>query len=432
MTQQIFEKNLEGLAIGVVGLGYVGLPLSIEFSRRFKVLGFDIDHGRVNELKNGFDRTKQVEFFDEPALKQNFHVTNDASDLKQCDVYIVTVPTPLNSEQQPDLGPLAAACETVGQVLSTGNVVIFESTIFPGGTEEFCVPIIEKTSGFILNNDFFCGYSPERVNPGDKNRKFQNIQKITSGSSPKASEFVDRLYRCVVTAGTYKAEGIKIAEAAKILENTQRDVNIALMNEFAKVMHAMGLNTNAVLKAAETKWNFMPFQPGLVGGHCIGVDTEYLIHKAKSVGLNPELLIKTRDINEGMPTFLVEELEKALAKVNIDLAVASVLVLGATFKENCNDFRNSKSLSLINELEQRVSHLEFHDPFSENLPETYPKKSLKSLEMAQRFDAIILSVPHDLYKELGIVSIRGMLKNEESVFFDIKGAFPEYEASFCL
>ena len=227
-------------------------------------------------------------------------MTNDASDLKQCDVYIVTVPTPLNSEQQPDLGPLAAACETVGQVLSTG-VVIFESTIFPGGTESLRSNN-RKDFWFYSEQRFFCGYSPERVNPGDKNRKFQNIQKITSGSSPKASEFVDRLYRCVVTAGTYKAEGIKIAEAAKILENTQRDVNIALMNEFAKVMHAMGLNTNAVLKAAETKWNFMPFQPGLVGG-CIGVDTEYLIHKAKSVGLNPELLIKTRDINEECQLF---------------------------------------------------------------------------------------------------------------------------------
>ena len=421
--------NIEDATIAVIGLGYVGLPLAIEFGKTRRVMGFDINAYRIAELRESKDRTREVEA---PEFAEASHLTftDDRSEIAGAQIYIVTVPTPIDKFKRPNLNPLLSASETVGRVLKKGDVVIYESTVYPGATEEDCVPVLEKFSGLAFNKDFYCGYSPERINPGDKTRNLTSIVKVTSGSTPEIAEEIDALYSSVITAGTYKAESIRVAEAAKVIENTQRDLNIALVNELAIIFNKMGIDTEAALKAAGTKWNFLPFRPGLVGGHCIGVDPYYLTHKAEALGYNPEVILAGRRINDGMGAFVAGQMVKAMLKRRIQVDGARVLVLGLTFKENCPDLRNTRVVDVIAELRDYGMHVDVHDPWVER-EEAHREYGLSLVGGPETgtYDGIVLAVAHEVFREQGAEILRG---REISVFFDLKSLFPSDQSDLRL
>jgi len=415
--------NPKDIKIAVIGLGYVGLPLAAEFGKQFDTLGFDINSQRISELQVGHDRTLETT---EAELTQSTRLryTLDAAELKGCNVFIVTVPTPVDHDKRPDFTPLIKASETVGRALKAGDVVIYESTVYPGATEEICVPVLERASGFKFNTDFTVGYSPERINPGDKLRRLTTIPKVTSGSTPVAADFVDELYNTIITAGTHKASSLKVAEASKVIENTQRDANIALMNEFALIFHRLGIDTHEVLAAAGTKWNFLPFKPGLVGGHCIGVDPYYLIQKAQSVGYYPDILLACRRINDAMGQHVAASVVKLLIRKGHAVAKARVLVLGFTFKENCPDLRNTRVIDLVRELQAFDTQVDIYDPHADTTEaqHEYGVKLLPALPAPGQYDALIVAVAHDEFKQLGIAGLRA-LANGRAVIYDIKGMF---------
>lgn len=402
--------------VGIIGLGYVGLPLAVEFGKVIDVIGFDINKERIEELKKGFDRTKEVEEADLKSSKK-LSYSSSLSDLKSANYFIVTVPTPVDEYKKPDLSPLISASKTVGSVLKKGDIVIYESTVYPGCTEEDCVPVLEKTSGLKFNVDFFCGYSPERINPGDKLHRVTTIKKITSGSTPEVADKVDTLYRKIVTAGTHKASSIKIAEAAKVIENAQRDINIAFVNELALIFDRMGIDTHQVLEAAGTKWNFLPFKPGLVGGHCIGVDPYYLTHKAESVGYRAEVIIAGRRINDNMGAHIASRVIKLMAQHEQPIHQGNILVLGITFKENCPDIRNSKVVDVIRELQSYGTNVEVYDP-QVDAAEVQHEYGLKLVpKLDKKYNAIILAVSHDEFKSIDWSKI----KDDKTVVYDVKG-----------
>jgi UDP-N-acetyl-D-galactosamine dehydrogenase len=405
--------------IAVIGLGYVGLPLAVEFGKFRPVIGFDIDHARIEELRAGIDRTQEVDA-EEMIQAQKLTFETDAAQLKTAQIFIVTVPTPIDASKRPDLRPLIAASKTVGRQLKSGDTVIYESTVYPGATEEVCVPILEAESGLAFNEDFFVGYSPERINPGDKTRRLPDIVKVTSGSTPETAKKVDALYAEIVTAGTYRAENIRVAEAAKVIENSQRDINIALINELAKIFNHLDIDTEAVLKAAATKWNFLPFRPGLVGGHCIGVDPYYLTHKAQEVGYHPEILLAGRRLNDGMGSYVASELVKAMLKSRASVSGGRVLVLGLTFKENCPDLRNTRVVDVIQNLEEFGLQVDVHDPHVSPL-EAHIEYGLTLVETPEPagYDAIVLAVAHNEFRAMGAPEIRGFGR-EGALIYDLK------------
>lgn len=410
---------MNNIKIGVVGLGYVGLPLAVEFGKKYPTIGFDINQQRITELQAGVDRTLETSH-EELVEASHLTYTTAADDLAQCNIYIVTVPTPINSSKQPDFSPLEKASTLLGTVIKKNDIIIYESTVYPGATEEICVPLLEKESGLTFNTDFFVGYSPERINPGDKEHRVTNILKITSGSTPQTADKVDALYNSIITAGTYKASSIKVAEAAKVIENTQRDVNIALMNELSHIFNRLNIDTEEVLLAAGTKWNFLPFRPGLVGGHCIGVDPYYLTHKAQAVGYNPEIIQASRHLNDNMGNYIVSQVIKLMLKKRIHIAEAKILVMGLTFKENCPDIRNSRVIDIINEFENYGSQVDVYDPWVD------PKQTLHEYNitpiatpLANHYDAIILAVKHEQFIQMGAKTIRTLGK-EQHVLYDIK------------
>lgn len=408
--------------IAIIGLGYVGLPLAVEFGKQLDCLGFDINLERIAALKKGIDHTLESSTDDLKAAHQ-LHYSSDSNDLKDCDIYIVTVPTPIDSSNQPDLTPLREASALVGSVITSNNIVIYESTVYPGCTEEACIPIIEQTSGLRFNQDFFAGYSPERINPGDKNHRVTNIVKVTSGSTPEAADYVDQLYLRIVEVGTHKASSIKVAEASKVIENTQRDVNIALVNELALIFNRLNINTEDVLKAAGTKWNFLPFRPGLVGGHCIGVDPYYLVHKAEQTGYHPQIISASRRINDRMGHLVATEVMRLMTQKRIHIVDANILVLGLAFKENCPDLRNTRVMDIVNELTHCNANVDIYDPWvSPEDAKAFFDVSLASALTENHYDAIILAVAHDQFKELGIDKIRQLTRNN-GVVFDIKYLF---------
>jgi UDP-N-acetyl-D-galactosamine dehydrogenase len=407
----------------VIGLGYVGLPMAVEFGKAFETIGFDINAQRISDLRQGLDRTLEVSS-DQLTAAIRLQVTNDLEALRRCTVYIVTVPTPIDRFKRPDLTPLIKASETVGKVLKKGDIVIYESTVYPGCTEEDCVPVLEQMSGLTYNQDFFCGYSPERINPGDKEHTLTKIKKVTSGSTPEVADFVDALYREIITAGTHRASSIKVAEAAKIIENSQRDINIAFVNELALIFDRMGIDTLEVLEAAGTKWNFLPFRPGFVGGHCIGVDPFYLTHKAESLGYNPEVILAGRRINDNMPIFAASKLIKLMIKQGHRIEGSRVLVLGITFKENCPDIRNSKAVDLVKELQDFGCHVTVMDPWADP-KETHHEYGLvtyKDLPAGMPFfDTIVLAVPHKEFADFPFHDYAP----PEAILFDVKGMLPK-------
>jgi UDP-N-acetyl-D-galactosamine dehydrogenase len=409
--------------IAVIGLGYVGLPLAVEFGRKYQTLGFDIDKERVSELKKGIDRTLEVT--SEELLNTNLNYSSDLLDLAPANIYIITVPTPIDEYKQPDLTPLVKASEMVGKVIGNGDIIIYESTVYPGATEEICIPEVERVSGLKFNQDFFAGYSPERINPGDKEHRVTNILKVTSGSTPEIAEEVDQLYKSIILAGTYKASSIKVAEAAKVIENTQRDVNIALINELSIIFNKLGIDTLEVLEAAGTKWNFLPFRPGLVGGHCIGVDPYYLTHKAQSVGYHPEMILAGRRVNDGMGTYVVSQLVKQMLKKRIQVEGANVLIMGLTFKENCPDLRNTKIIDIVSELKEYNIHADITDPWCSN-DEAMHEYGLIVTDTPQKqyYDAVIIGVAHNEFKQLGVEKIRSLGKSNH-VLYDLKYIFPK-------
>jgi len=402
--------------IGVIGLGYVGLPLAVEFGKKLDVVGFDINQERIAELKKGFDRTREV---DSPELKSSTKLTfsSDLNDLKSVNYFIVTVPTPVDEFKTPDLKPLQSASKTVGSVLKKGDIVIYESTVYPGCTEEICVPVIEKTSGLKFNVDFFCGYSPERINPGDKLHRVTTIKKVTSGSTPEIAEEVDQLYKEIIVAGTHKASSMKVAEAAKVIENSQRDINIAFVNELALIFDRIGIDTTEVLEAAGTKWNFLPFRPGLVGGHCIGVDPYYLTYKADSMGYHPQVILAGRRINDNMGIYIANTIIKLMAQNNLPINKANVLMLGITFKENCPDIRNSKVVDVIKELQSFGTQVDIYDPQadSDEVQHEYGLNLIKKLD--KKYHAIVLTVSHQEFASLDLKS----LSEKDAVIYDVKG-----------
>ncbi len=415
------EKN--NIKIGVIGLGYVGLPLAVEFGKKYNVVGLDINKERVEELQSGLDSTLEVNK-EELATAEFLKYSTSISDLSECNVYIVTVPTPINQHKQPDLTPLIKASEAIGKVLKKDDIVIYESTVYPGATEEDCVPILEQQSGLTFNQDFFAGYSPERINPGDKEHRVTNILKVTSGSTPEIADFVDKLYKSIITAGTHKASNIRVAEAAKVIENTQRDVNIALINELALLFNRLGIDTEEVLEAAGTKWNFLPFRPGLVGGHCIGVDPYYLTHKAQSIGYTPQIILSGRRINDGMGKYVVSEVIKLMLKKRIHVQEAKVLMLGLTFKEDCPDLRNTRVIDMIQEFEDYGATVDVYDPWvdKQEAKREYNVSPIDSPSDGQ-YDAIVIAVAHQQFKEMGAKQIRAFGKNN-AVVFDIKYILP--------
>ncbi len=415
--------DLSKKTIAVIGLGYVGLPVAVEFGKKRKVIGFDIRAGRVADLARGIDETLEVEPEDLAAANR-LSFSCDPVDLKDCDVFIVTVPTPIDDANRPDLTPLVKASETVGAALKRGAVVIYESTVYPGATREICVPVLERVSGLVHNTDFYTGYSPERINPGDKERRLATIVKVTSGSTPAVADAVDALYREVVTAGTHKTSSIEVAEAAKVIENTQRDVNIALINELAILFDKLGLDTRDVLEAAGTKWNFLPFRPGLVGGHCIGVDPYYLTHRAQQVGHHPEVILAGRRVNDAMSTYLADRVVHLMLKRRIAVADARVLVLGLTFKENCPDLRNSKVAGVIERLQEFNAVVDVYDPWidADEAEHEFGIRPLTDAPARGEYDAIILAVAHHQFAELGAGEMRAFGK-QGAVFFDAKGLF---------
>jgi len=418
----VFE--LSNVKIGVVGLGYVGLPLAVELAKYFPCLGFDIKSERVAELKSGVDHTLEVTK-EELAAAKNLSYSNQASDLAACNFYIVTVPTPIDIHKRPDLTPLVKASEMLGKVLKQNDIVVFESTVYPGATEEVCVPIMERLSGLSFNRDFFAGYSPERINPGDKEHRVSSILKVTSGSTPEVADFVDAVYARAIKAGTHKASSIRVAEAAKVIENTQRDVNIALINELALIFNKMQIDTLEVLEAAGTKWNFLPFRPGLVGGHCIGVDPYYLTHKAQEIGYHPAMILAGRRINDGMGSHVVERIVKLMTKRRVHVVDSNVLVLGLTFKENCPDLRNTRVVDIVKEFNEYQAKVDVYDPWidSKEAQAEYGITPITEL-VDNKYDAIVIAVGHHQFRELGIDRIR-RLGRDNCVIFDTKALFPK-------
>lgn len=416
--------QLAELKIAIIGLGYVGLPLAVEFGKKVPVVGFDIHQKRIDELKSGNDHTLEVSP-EELAQAAQLSYTANLEDLKDCNFFIVTVPTPIDEFKQPDLTPLVKASTSIGQVLNAGDIVVYESTVYPGATEEVCIPVLEKVSGLTFNQDFYAGYSPERINPGDKLHRVSNILKVTSGSTPEVAEFVDQVYKLVIEAGTHKAESIKVAEAAKVIENTQRDVNIALINELALIFNKMGIDTESVLKAAGTKWNFLPFRPGLVGGHCIGVDPYYLTYKAQAIGYHPEIILAGRRLNDAMGAYVVTQLVKSMIKKKIQVEGAKVLVLGLSFKENCPDIRNTKVIDIVKELQEYHIDVDIYDPWV-NADEAEHEYGIRTTEALQNgiYDAVILAVAHEQFVALGAEKIRALGK-ESHVLYDLKYVLPQ-------
>ncbi|PAL19622.1 Vi polysaccharide biosynthesis UDP-N-acetylglucosamine C-6 dehydrogenase TviB [Sphingopyxis sp. GW247-27LB] len=414
---------LEDLKIAVVGLGYVGLPLAVEFGRIRDVVGFDINQPRIDALRRGEDTTLETDAEELAAAKQ-LGFSTDPADIAGCNLYIVTVPTPIDAHRRPDLTPLIKASETVGKVLKRGDIVVYESTVYPGATEEDCVPVLERLSGLTYNRDFFCGYSPERINPGDKEHRLPSIRKVTSGSTPEVASLVDSLYASIITAGTYKAESIRVAEAAKVIENTQRDLNIALINELAIIFNRMGIDTEAVLKAAGTKWNFLPFRPGLVGGHCIGVDPYYLTHKAEAIGYRPEIILAGRRLNDGMGAYVAEQLVKAMLKQRIQVNGARVLVMGLTFKENCPDLRNTRVVDVIAELQSYGVAVDIYDPWAD-AAEAQHEYGLALVDRPQAgaYDGVMIAVAHDEFREDAEGLVAGCVKADH-VVYDLKNVLP--------
>ncbi len=414
--------HLRKCRLGIVGLGYVGLPLAVEFGKHFDTVGFDIKPHRIAELTSGRDSTLEVSRAElKSATRLSF--STDLDSLKRCRVLIVTVPTPIDEYKRPDLTPLIKASETVGKALSKGAVVVYESTVYPGCTEEVCVPILERESGLRLNRDFFVGYSPERINPGDKEHRLTTIKKVTSGSTPEAAEFIDKLYGTIVTAGTHKASSIKVAEAAKVIENTQRDVNIALINELALIFNRLGLDTEEVLSAAGTKWNFLPFKPGLVGGHCIGVDPYYLTHKAQSIGYHPEMILAGRRVNDNMGLYVAGEIIKLMTEKRIHVKGARTLMLGMTFKENCPDIRNSKVIDVVRELEKYGAAVDVYDPWADGQEcrHEYGVRPIKTLK-PKHYDVAVIAVAHRQFRDMGAEGVRRLCRKTH-VLYDIKHVF---------
>ena len=415
--------NAKDTRIAVIGLGYVGLPLAVEFGKRYLTTGFDINRSRIAALISGHDSTLEV---DTAALESAAHLsyTTDVDKLKTCNIYIVTVPTPIDIHKRPDLSPLEKASETVGKVLSKDDIVIYESTVYPGATEEVCVPILEKHSGLTFNKNFYCGYSPERINPGDKEHRVTTIKKVTSGSTLEIADKVDALYRSIITAGTHKASSIKVAEAAKVIENTQRDINIALINELAMIFRRLGIDTEEVLKAAGSKWNFLPFRPGLVGGHCIGVDPYYLTHKAMKVGYYPEIILTGRKLNDSMSKYVANEIINLMTKKRIQVVDSNILVMGLTFKEDCPDIRNTRVVDVVQELSGFHCNIDVYDPWIDK-EESIREYGITPVEQPEpgKYDAVIIAVAHHQFKAMGITAIRALGKKNH-VLYDIKYILP--------
>lgn len=423
--------NINKLKMAVIGLGYVGLPLAVEFGKQHSVVGFDINASRIAALMAGTDHTLEVSD-EELAVAIHLRYSSDIQTLKDCNFFIVTVPTPIDSSKQPDLTPLITASKAIGSLLKKDDIVVYESTVYPGATEEVCVPVLEEVSGLILNQDFYAGYSPERINPGDKEHRVTNILKVTAGSTPEVADFIDEVYNLIITAGTHKAPSIRVAEAAKVIENTQRDVNIALINELAVIFNKMGIDTEAVLKAAGTKWNFLPFRPGLVGGHCIGVDPYYLTHKAQAIGHNPEIILAGRRLNDSMGEYVVTQLVKTMIKKRIQIEGAKVLVLGLSFKENCPDVRNTKVIDIIHELQKYNVEIDVHDPWI-NANEANREYSITPISqpVSNQYDGIILAVAHEQFIKMGIEKIRALGKDNH-VLYDLKYLFTKEDTDIRL
>lgn len=423
--------NINKLKIAVIGLGYVGLPLAVEFGKQHSVVGFDINASRIAALMAGTDHTLEVSN-EELAVAIHLRYSSDIQTLKDCNFFIVTVPTPIDSSKQPDLTPLITASKAVGSLLKKDDIVVYESTVYPGATEEVCVPVLEEVSGLILNQDFYAGYSPERINPGDKEHRVTNILKVTAGSTPEIADFVDEVYNLIITAGTHKAPSIRVAEAAKVIENTQRDVNIALINELAVIFNKMGIDTEAVLKAAGTKWNFLPFRPGLVGGHCIGVDPYYLTHKAQAIGHNPEIILAGRRLNDSMGEYVVTQLVKTMIKKRIQIEGAKVLVLGLSFKENCPDVRNTKVIDIVHELQKYNVEIDVHDPWID-ADEAKREYSITPISqpLSKQYDGIIIAVAHEQFIKMGIEKIRALGKDNH-VIYDLKYLFTKEDTDIRL
>lgn len=421
------RMHLNELRLAVIGLGYVGLPLAVEFGKVRSVVGYDINTRRINDLLSGQDSTLETSTEELRAASQ-LHLTDKLDELATCNCYIVTVPTPIDGYKRPDLTPLLSASKAVGQVLKRGDIVIYESTVYPGATEEDCVPVLERQSGLKYNRDFFCGYSPERINPGDKQHRITNIKKITSGSTPEVAQLIDALYNQIVKAGTHPASSIKVAEAAKVIENTQRDLNIALINELAMIFNRMNIDTEEVLQAAGSKWNFLPFRPGLVGGHCIGVDPYYLTHKAQAIGYHPEIILAGRRLNDSMGSYVASRLVKTMVQRRIGVDGARILIMGLAFKENCPDLRNTRVVDIITELRDYNCQVDAFDPWvsSEDAREEYGINLTQS-PVAGTYDAIVLAVAHQQFKEMGSKAIRGLGKPKH-VLYDLKYVLPANEA----
>ena len=420
---EIMVLNLRNCRLGVVGLGYVGLPLAVEFGKHFDTVGFDVKRARVAELQAGKDSTLETTRAELKGAKR-LTFTTELADLKRCRVFIVTVPTPIDEYKRPDLTPLVRASESVGKVLKKGDVIVYESTVYPGCTEEVCVPILERESGLKFNRDFFAGYSPERINPGDKEHRLTTIKKITSGSTPEVADFVDKLYGSIIRAGTHRASSIRVAEAAKVIENTQRDVNIALINELALIFNRLGIDTEEVLKAAGSKWNFLKFTPGLVGGHCIGVDPYYLTHKAQEIGYHPEMILAGRRLNDNMALYVAQEITKLMGQKRIHVNGSRALVLGMTFKENCPDIRNSKVVDVVRELQKYGAKVDIYDPWADGAEckHEYGLRPIRALN-PRTYDVAVVAVSHREFADLGAAGVRKLCKKNH-VLYDIKHVFP--------
>ncbi|QDD00471.1 Vi polysaccharide biosynthesis UDP-N-acetylglucosamine C-6 dehydrogenase TviB [Candidatus Methylopumilus planktonicus] len=424
---------LKNLKLAIIGLGYVGLPLAVEFGKKRPVMGLDINSLRINDLRSGVDKTLEISF-EELKEASQLIFTSDFSQVQNCNCFIITVPTPIDKYNQPDFGPLVKASESIGMILKKDDLIIYESTVYPGATEEVCVPILEKFSGLKFNQDFYCGYSPERINPGDKEHRLINIKKVTSGSTLEAANLVNQLYGEIILAGTYQANSIRVAEAAKVIENTQRDLNIAFINELAIIFNKLHIDTEEVLNAAGTKWNFLPFRPGLVGGHCIGVDPYYLTHKAQSIGYHPEVILAGRRLNDGMGHYAASQLIKAMINKNIAIENAKVLIMGFSFKENCPDCRNTKVIDIINELKEFSCEVDIYDPWISK-EEVFSEYKLKTLDEDQlvkyEYDAIVLAVAHSKFKTMEISEIRSLGKPQH-VLYDLKYIFPKASSDLRL
>ncbi|QHN45983.1 Vi polysaccharide biosynthesis UDP-N-acetylglucosamine C-6 dehydrogenase TviB [Salmonella sp. S13] len=423
--------NIDNIKIGIIGLGYVGLPLAVEFGKKYNTVGFDIKQNRIDELKKQMDSTLECTA-DELASAKFLQYSCEIEALKACNIFIVTVPTPIDKYKRPDLSPLVSASKMLSKVIKNGDIIIFESTVYPGATEEICVPQIEAGSGLVFNKDFFIGYSPERINPGDKHHRVTNIMKVTSGSTPEAATFVDKIYSSIITAGTYKASSIKVAEAAKVIENTQRDLNIALINELAIIFNKLGIDTEDVLKAAGTKWNFLPFRPGLVGGHCIGVDPYYLTHKAQEIGYHPEVILAGRRINDDMARYVASQLIKEMIKAGILIDNANILIMGLSFKENCPDIRNTKIIDIISELKDYNLNVDVYDPWvSEDEALQEYGIEIHSTKPSKKYEGIIFAVAHEQFKNMQSTEIKE-LQSTKCVTYDLKYILNKSDATIRL